>query len=65
MTIEVKAKKKLTEKQMARRDQRICKKYAKVNKDGSRKFSIRKLAEIVGLSKTRVHEIIKEGNPEY
>jgi len=58
-------KKKLTPKQMAQRDTRICKMYSKVKKDGSHKHSIRGIASIIGISKTRVHEIIKEGIPEY
>jgi DNA-binding Lrp family transcriptional regulator len=43
---------KLTAKQMAKRNERI----AKLASTG--KYSIRQLAEKVGLSKTRVHEII-------
>jgi DNA-binding NarL/FixJ family response regulator len=43
--------KKLTPKQRAKRDERICKMYAKG-------LSTRKIAAQIGLSKTRVHEIV-------
>jgi DNA-binding Lrp family transcriptional regulator len=46
--------KKLTAKQMAKRNEKI----AKLASTG--KYSIRQLAERVGLSKTRVHEIISK-----
>jgi hypothetical protein len=42
----------MTSKQMVKRNERICKLY----KTG--KYSVRKLATKVGLSKTRVGEII-------
>jgi DNA-directed RNA polymerase sigma subunit (sigma70/sigma32) len=57
--------KRLTPKKMVRRDTKICKLYSLKKRDGSRKHTIRSIAEIVGLSKSRVHEIIKEGSAEY
>jgi len=58
-------KKKLTEAQMAKRDERIRKLYAKtIKKTGERVNTICGIAAIIGLSKSRVHEIIKEGQSE-
>jgi len=45
----------LTAKQRAKRDERICKLY---NEKGK---STRQIAEIVGISKSRVAEITKNG----
>lgn len=46
----------LTQKQRAKRDERICKLY---NEKG---LSTRQIAEKVGISKTRVHEIVAYEN---
>ncbi len=54
-------KKKLTEKQMAKRNQRICAKYAQRDrKTGERKHTFTKMAEMFGLSRRQVTRIIKK-----
>lgn len=46
----------LSPKQRAQRDQRICKMYEE------KEMSTRQIAKKVGLSKTRVHEIVAYEN---
>ena len=49
----------MTTEQLQKRNDRIRKMYySTVNKDGTRKYSQRKLAAKVGLSKTRIGEIV-------
>jgi hypothetical protein len=52
-------KKKLTVRQMEVRDEKIVRMYR------SGKYSIRSLAEKVGLGKSRVHEIVRYYLPSY
>lgn len=61
MSVQIKNGKKLTQRQMEKRDERIRNLYAKKLKSGKRKHTINGIADLVGLSKSRVHEIIKEG----
>ena len=49
----------MTKLQMEKRDAKIRKMYSITSKKGIRKYSVRSLAEKIGLSKTRIGEIIQ------
>ena len=51
--------KKLTEaEKRAKRDEQMITLYGKLDKKGKKVYSVRKLADRFGISKSRVHEIV-------